>query len=197
LNLVDQHYFLDAPLSLHGLLSKRALTADNLETKEKKEAHRLLMLSGGFDHVPLRNVPGYNNLSAYVRLQAKADLGESLDYIKLDYTRYFLMCFDELVHFQANGQVTKKDFEEFFRVLSQQDKVLQNKVLSIINNPRTKAKYWMLKKFKNSQGFDWFRKKVRFKEYKILEGKKNGFSNIAECANMIDKAFLDKHSQLF
>lgn len=195
LNLVDQHYYLDAPLSLHGLFAKRASVAEDIETKEKKEAHRLLMLSGGFDHVPLRNVPGYNNLNAYIRLQAKADLGESLDYIELDYTRYFLMCFDELVHLRANGEVTNEDFEEFFRVLSQQDKVFQDKVLSVINNPRTKAKNWMTENFKNSRGFGWFRRNVRYKEYKILEGRKEGFSNIAECANMIDKTFLDKYSK--
>ena len=70
-----------------------------------------------FRHVPLRVLVVHNFIADSVLVVQKAMQG-ALDDLHLDWTQYFLRCYDEMLALKNHGVDISEESEHFFTVLS-------------------------------------------------------------------------------
>lgn len=193
LSFTDQYYYLDSPLSFHGI-SPESTTASI--TNEPKGAHlkKTQPELARFLKAPLNVFTPYNFVADALML-AKSDLGDRLNYFNLDLTGYFVNIYYSLNLLEAEGHDISGEKKEFEAVVSRQESSVQKEIKSIISNKKNRLKNRLRLKFHKHVIYQFLRDLRHFNRYKMLvvEGKKSGFTNIAECARFVGYNFLNTY----
>ncbi len=122
LNLVKDFFYLDYPLHLHGTWENSATgTVDSSRIYFQNSSEE--MLTG------LKCLT-YRNYTANSLLQAKADIGESLDYIEIDWLRFFVENYNDLRSLKRRDFQVDDDLQDFYDVLAKQPDEFQEKFRS-------------------------------------------------------------------
>ncbi|HQU84729.1 MAG TPA: glycosyltransferase family 2 protein [Pyrinomonadaceae bacterium] len=194
LNLTDNYYFLDSPLSLHGFSPVSASISVGKNSVESVSEKDKVLISR-IKKSPLKLLSPFN-LVADALLLAKDELGAKLDFIEIDFTNYIKTAAAIIQHRELEGANVAQDKKELEKLIALQTdetkKILKNDLL----HWRTKLKDNIRKKIYGSTIYDFLRKRnsAPISEQIIIEGKSAGFSNIAECGKAINKEFLEKFS---
>ncbi len=193
LNFTETYFYLDSPLSFHGI-SPQSTTASitnqpkgaNLKNTQPELAH--------FKKVPLNVFAPYNFVADALML-AKSDLGGDLDYFDLDIAGYFVNIYYNLYLLELDGHDISEENKEFSAAVGKQELSVQKEIKSIISNKKQRLKNKLRLKFHKNFIYRFLRDLRRFNRYKtvVIEGKKTGFKNIAECAGFVEYKFLSDY----
>jgi hypothetical protein len=147
-----------------------------------------------FRKVPLNIFTPYNFV-ADALMVVKSDLSDKLDYFELDLTGYFVNIYYCLHQLELEGHNISEEKKEFAEVVSRQELSVQRQVKSIISNKKNRLKNKLRLRFHKNVIYQFLRDLRHFNRYKMLvvEGKKSGFNNIAECAGIVGYNFLNNY----
>jgi glycosyltransferase involved in cell wall biosynthesis len=195
LSFTGNYYFLDSPLSFHGISSASTTSHISSESKGKtlKETQPELAI---FHKAPLEIFTPYN-FTVDAVLLAKSNLGERLDHIDLDMTGYFAEMFHQLHALELKGIDVSEETGEYFSIVEKQDPQMRKELEELVLNKRTRLVN-TLRKGIYKTGLHGPLSRLRRSATKpkqiVVEGKNNGFSNIIECAGVVDHDFLRKYA---
>ena len=193
LNLVEKYYYLDAPLSFHGISpdsTTSSITSQPKGTDLKKSQPELAV----FQKVPLDVYVPYNYV-ADALLSAKADLAEDLSFLDLDLAGYFVNIFYNLHELEVAGHDVSEENKEFTAAVADQETSVQNEINSVTLNKKNLLKNKLRLKFHKSFIYTFLsgvRNQNRNKKV-VVEGKKAGFDDITGCAKFVEYQFLDNY----
>lgn len=190
LNFTEKYYFLDSPLSFHGISPESttsSITNQPKGTDLKKKQPEL----ANFKKVPLDIYVPYNFV-ADALLLARSDLGDDLDYLDVDLTGYFINIYDGLLFLKLHGHNIAGEIEEFFAALDKQKPSVREKVNSAVSNKKSRLKNELRRKFHKNFVFQYLRdlRNSRLNQTVVIEGSKKGFKTITECAEFVEHKFL-------
>jgi glycosyltransferase involved in cell wall biosynthesis len=193
LSFTEKYYYLDSPLSFHGI-SPEGTTASITNQPKGANLKKTQPELARFKKAPLNVFTPYNFVADALML-AKSDLGEKLNYFELDLTGYFVNIYYSLNLLELEGRDISEEKKEFAEVVSQQELSVQTEVRSIISNKKNKLKNRLRLKFHKNSIYQFLRDLRHLNRYKtiIVEGKKTGFANIAECAVFVGYNFLNTY----
>jgi glycosyltransferase involved in cell wall biosynthesis len=134
-----------------------------------------------------------NNALADTYLESKKQLPRLLSDFEIDWTRYFVACWTDIIILEAYGSDVRPDIAEFQSALKQQPEEIRRRVASDVNSLmmrilrfwgyRIPRKRWLVKlgsRFTHNSRFYW--------------GDECGFSNIFEASQMLPKVSPPKRS---
>ena len=193
LSFAEKYYYLDAPLSFHGISpdsTTSSITSQPKGTDLKKSQPELAV----FKKVPLDVYVPYNYV-ADALLSAKSDLAEDLSFLDLDLTGYFVNIFYNLHELEVAGHDVSEENKEFAAVVARQETSVRNEVNSVTLNKKNLLKNKLRLKFHKSFIYNFLSEIRNLNRNKkvIIEGKKAGFENITECAKFVEYQFLDNY----
>lgn len=194
LDLTEKYYFLDSPLSLHGfspVSTSISVSKNSVESISEKDKNLISRIKKS----PLKLLSPFN-LVADALLLAKDQLGAKLDFIEIDFTNYIKTAAAIIQHRELEGANVAQDKKELEKLIALQTDEKKNILEKNLLHWRTKLKNNIRKKIYGSPIYDYLRSRnsAPISEQIIIEGKPNGFSNIAECGKTINKDFLEKFS---
>lgn len=195
LSFTEKYYYLDSPLSFHGISPESTTSTITSEPKGANLKKRQPELAR-FKKVPLNIFTPYNFV-ADALMTVKSDLSDRLDYFELDITGYFVGIYYSLHHLELEGHDISEEMKEFADVLSRQEQSVQKEVKSIISNKKNRLKNKLRLRFHKNTIYQVLRDLRHFNRYKMLvvEGEKSGFNNIAECAGIVGYNFLNNYGR--
>lgn len=191
-SFIKNYYYLDAPLSFHGISNVSTTSSISIREKELslKETQPELAV---FKKVPFKFFVPYN-FSVDAVLLAKSHLGEKLGYLDLDLTGYFIEMYQHLHASELNGNDISAESEAFSAAIREQDSQLQNQLQSLIFSKKNLLKNKFRLKFYEN-GLYRFLSRLRSPDKRvIIEGKSNDFNNIVECASFVESNFLKTYA---
>jgi len=193
LNLTEKYYYLDSPLSFHGISTESTTSSITNQPKGANLKNTQPELAA-FRKAPLNVYVPYNFVADALML-AKSDLGDDLDYFDLDIVGYFVNIYYLLRELELNKYDIYEENKEFYAAVGEQKLSVQNEIKSIISNKKNILKNKLRIKFHKSMVYQFLRDLRRFNRYKILviRGENAGFSNIAECAGFVEYKFLNSY----
>ena len=193
LSFTDKYYYLDSPLSFHGI-SPESTTASITNEPKGANLKKTQPELAAFKKVPLNVFTPYNFVADALML-VKFDLADKLDCFELDLTGYFVNIYYCLHQLELEGHDISEEKKEFYSVVSRQESSVQTKVNSIISNKKNRLKNKLRLRFHKHVIYQLLRDLRHFNRYKmlVLEGKKMGFDNIAECARFVGYNFLNTY----
>jgi GT2 family glycosyltransferase len=195
LSFTENYYYLDSPLSFHGISTASTTSHISSESKGKtlKETQPELAI---FHKAPLEIFTPYN-FTVDAVLLAKSDLGERLDYIDLDMTGYFAQMSHQLHALELKGIDVSEETGEYLSVVGQQEPQMRKELEGLVLNKKTR----LINRLRSGiykTGLHGPLSRLRRSATKAkqitVEGKRNGFSNIIECAGVVDNDFLRKYA---
>jgi glycosyltransferase involved in cell wall biosynthesis len=195
LSFTENYYYLDSPLSFHGISPASTTSHISSESKGKtlKETQPELAI---FHKAPLEIFTPYN-FTVDAVLLAKSDLGERLDYIDLDMTGYFAEMFHQLHALELKGIDVSEETGEYLSLVGKQEPHMRKELEELVLNKKSRS----VNKLRSGiykTGLHGPLSKLRRLLTKpgnlVIEGKNNGFSNIIECAGILDNDFLLKYA---
>jgi hypothetical protein len=195
LSFTENYYYLDSPLSFHGISPASTTSHISSESKGKtlKETQPELAI---FHKAPLEIFTPYN-FTVDAVLLAKSDLGERLDYIDLDMTGYFAEIFHQLHALELKGIDVSEETREYLSLVGKQEphmrKELEESVLNKKNRSINKLRSGIYKTGLHGP-LSKLRRLLTKPGNLVIEGKNNGFGNIIECAGIVDNDFLLKYA---
>lgn len=192
-NFAEKYYYLDAPLSFHGISpgsTTASITSQPKGIELKKSQPELAV----FKKVPLSVYVPYNYV-ADALLAAKSDLGDDLSYLDLDWSGYFVNIFYNLHEMERIGYDMSGENAEFSAAVAAQTPDVQRKITAVTQNKKNILKNKMRIKFYNNFIYNFLRnvRGLTREKLVVVEGKNAGFNNIVECAKVVDYQFLDKY----
>jgi len=193
LSEVNNYTYIDDILMLGGV-GKESIGAAQAYNRGKssvrftEEFHGEKILS----HVPLK-APVVANFDAETLLRVKKLMPERFSSIDLDWSRYFILCYKQILFHQKTGVDVSKDSKEFFDVLSKQPLAFQTKVRFATMGYKQKLALKdivrrIIYNFPMFIGLNYFlpyplRKMM---PAAVIRGEDAGFSNILECVRKLD-----------
>jgi len=194
LNFTEQYYYLDSPLSFHGASPES--TTRSISNKVKGANLRDTQPElARFSKVPLDIFIPYNFV-ADALLTAKSHLDNSLNYLDLDLTGYFVNMHRYIHALEFEGNNMSDEYKEFSSVLSKQNSQMQKEINSVILGKKNSVKNNLRRKFHKTVVYRFLRNLrdlVNYNNLLTIEGRKIGFNSITECAKFIDRDFLKKY----
>ncbi len=192
LNLTDKYYFLNSPLSFHGVSSASttvSISKSNKKDKSSNNSSSIMQLN----NAPLKTFTPINFVVDAI-LEAKFKLGSDLDYIQLEYTNYIRMLLGIIYNRELAGADVAAEKAEIKEFIALQDKEIRQELKSDVLNWKTVLKNFLRSKIYNTKIYDLLMKRHNAPVHPqlIIEGRENGFSNIEECGQVVGKEFLDK-----
>lgn len=194
LSFTEKYYYLDAPLSFHGI-SPEGTTASITNEPKGANLKKTQPELARFQKAPLDIFTPYNFVADALML-AKSDLGEKLNYFELDLTGYFVNVYYSLNSLELEGRDISDENKEFTSILSRQESMIQREVKSIISSKKNRLKNKLRLKFHKNSIYQFLRNLRHLNKYKtvVVEGRQSGFDNIAECAEFVGYNFLDNYA---
>jgi hypothetical protein len=195
LSFTENYYFLDSPLSFHGISSASTTSHISSESKGRtlKETQPELAI---FHKAPLEIFTPYN-FTVDAVLLAKSHLGERLDHIDLDMTGYFAEMFHQLHALELKGIDVSEETGEYLSIVEKQGPQMRKELEELVLNKKSKL-INRLRKVIYKTGLhaplSRLRRSATNPKQIVVEGKRNGFSNIIECAGIVDNDFLRKYA---
>ena len=195
LNFTEKYYYLDSPLSFHGI-SPQSTTSSITNQPKGANLKNTQPELAAFKKAPLRVFAPYNFVADALML-AKSDLGDDLDYFDLDIAGYFVNIYYVLRELELNRHDISEENKEFYAAAGEQEASVQKEIKSIISNKKNIFKNKLRLKFQKTFVYQFLRDLRRFNRYKtlVIEGKKTGFKNIAECAGFVEYEFLNNYER--
>ena len=194
LSFTEKYFFLDSPLSFHGISPQSATASITNQPKgtELKTAQPELAV---FRQAPLKNIFVNYNFVADALMLAKSDLSRRLDYFDLDMTGYFVTIYNNFYLLEQSGRDTTEEKREFFAAVERQKSNIREEIKSAISNKKNILKNKLELNFYTGFIYQFLRDLRRFKFSKnlVIKGNKMGFSNIAECAELVEHKFLKSY----
>lgn len=194
LGLTDTYFYLDSPLAFHGISPgsttssiSNALDGVDLKKRQPELAH--------FREVPVELYVPYN-FSADALLLAKCDLRPELDSIDLDLTGYFKNIYIQLCDLEVLGADVTRLEAALHSAIDEQPAAVRDKVRSFLHAPTMRTKRSMrLRLSRSKKVYSLFRKVLNRKESisTFFSGAQNGFTDIAQCAALVDEGFLREY----
>jgi glycosyltransferase involved in cell wall biosynthesis len=182
---------IDEPLHLQGVFAEGIGSTTIFNRGEpSREFAREFDDSKLLRHVPLQ-APVVSNYIAETLLMAKEKLPSKLGKYDIDWTRYFINCWDDVSTHEKNGVNVASDREEFLRVLAEQPPPVQSGVRTAIDSSRREPliKQSVRKLINRSAVLTKFESMVRGRSNGstplIVPGADAGFDNILECARQL------------
>jgi hypothetical protein len=142
--------------------------------------------------VPLRAQVGINFV-ADTLMRARAVAPGNLEDVHLNWARYFATCYAGLLVFRDQGIDVTAEIDEFWQVLAQQSVRLQQDVRAALAHRQSHLFRRQARRLVNASALlrsleQRLRPSLRRTSELVLLGSEYGFSNIAECADMVDTA---------
>lgn len=125
-SMVDEIAVFDAPLFVHGFSKD---SSSSVDSKEKKKAFRKMFPTDFADSDKLLELSGTSWLPTLIK--AKEDLSPDLDYLTIDWSRYFIKSYEGILSEELSGFDTQEERAEFFSVLKKQDEELQKRMSTL------------------------------------------------------------------
>lgn len=193
LSFTEKYFYLDAPLSFHGI-SPEGTTASITDEPKGANLKKRQPELAQFKKAPIDVFTPYNFV-ADALMTAKSDLGDRLGYFELDLTGYFVNIYYELNLSESEGRDVAEERKQFAAALAEQEPGVQREVKSIISNKKNRFKNSVRLKFEKNAVYQFLRDLRHFNRRKnlVVEGKKNGFADIAECAQVVGSNFLNDY----
>ncbi len=188
LRFAEKYVYIDRPMSLYGWWQgsfSSAVMQQNLQAVQ-----RLVSADEKLHGVPMQ-MRLWSNLFASSLLMVQKYLTENTTGFQLNWTRYFINCFNEIQAVKERGLDVTALEQEFNATLAAQPDEIRTKVQQAFQRQQTKSVRTRLRETINRWPV-WFRweAKLRPKLQKdravLLHGKQLGFHNIAECASQMD-----------
>ena len=194
LNLTDRYYFLDSPLSFHGV-SPVSATVSIVNNDPKKSSETDAKLVSQIKRSPVKILTPINFVADAIIL-AKSRLGEELDYISLNFTKYIRTLLYIIRNKELADLNVKREKKELAEFINKQDEQTKKILKSDVLHWRTKLRDGIRLKIYKTKLYELMMKRhPKPKHYRlVIEGESSGFRNILECANFVDNKFLDKYS---
>jgi GT2 family glycosyltransferase len=195
LSFTENYYYLDSPLSFHGISPASTTSHISSESKGKtlKETQPELAI---FHKAPLEIFTPYN-FTVDAVLLAKSQLGERLDHIDLDMTGYFAEMFHQLHALELKGIDVSEETREYLSLVGKQEPQMRKELRELVLNKKTglinKARIGIYRTGLHGP-LSKLRQLLTKPRNLVIEGKDNGFSNIIECAGVVDNDFLRKYA---
>lgn len=194
LHTVEDFVFLDYPLHIHGAWQSSSTTTIDGSKKYYKASEEELL-------VPVKC---YTNevFAANAMMQAKNDVGDELDYIEIDWTKFFPKVYRDVMDMKSVGVDVSEDLENFDRALSAMPEDFQEKVRANLPSNLQLKKNKLIHNVKRllRPVYSKLGMKRRINEKRrrsnapfFIAGEEAGFKNILECARMMDRDWLEKN----
>jgi len=191
LTCTNRYFYLDSPLALHGF--SKGSTTQFTDAEELKRFFLKFSADRNITHSPLKFIT-FNTMLTEAFLQAKADLGDSLDFIDLDWRNYYLKCYRDLLTLSVIGIDVSEQMKDFFSVVKYKNKELARELNSLTNKLKIKITQTIRKKNRHSK-FANLVKTIQNRSDILIRGSQAGFKDIAECARTINENFLGQYKQ--
>lgn len=195
LNFTESYYYLDSPLAFHGISSESTTSSITRQTRGKtlKDTQPELAV---FQKVPMELLTPYN-FTVDAVLLAKSHLDGYLDYVNVDMTGYFVEIFRQLHALELNGIDISEETKEYASLVKKQDPERQKELERLVLNRKTRFINLLRRDIHRAHlraPLARLRRWLTSPKNIVLEGKLNGFSNIIECAEIVDNNFLLKYA---
>ena len=187
---IDIYYHLSEPLLVWSRWSRNATASLNMKGDSLRQHYEKQLNGESLRYVPLK-YPLQLNCGANAALHAKNDLGKTLGYLNIDWSKYFIKQYEYLSYLQEVGVNTKREFEEFNQTVAKQPPELQKSIesqLSLTNSLlKTKIKKFIRKNAPSvAQTLIQIFKLNSSEKIKIVKGNEINFRNFLECAEYLD-----------
>lgn len=194
LNLIERYMYVDYPLHLHGAWQNSATnTLDGARKYYKASEEDLL--------VPFRC---YTNktFGANALLLAAREIGEELDFIKIDRSVFFRAVYSELLDMKKVGVDVSEEINNFFEALEKMPQEFQQSFylqlpskLQISKDKLISSAKSVLRPIYQKTGLSAVineTRKNKLSESFLLKGSEAGFGSILEFAGKMDKNWLNE-----
>lgn len=181
LNLARKYCVIDEPLYVHCVWEGSTTSGEQSIFQKYAEERKL-------DYVPLKKLLSEPNYITNATLRAKSDWGAGFAQIPLDWSYYFISSYREIKYKQAKNVDVSEELDEFEQALLEQDEQLQKKVKLAMSGYDT-ITYRLRARLKDSILGNTLLK-LKHQRVKVFDG----FNDIAESAEVIDDAFLQKYA---
>ncbi len=186
LGLVGEYYHLNEPLLAWSKWSKNATTSPNLRGEVLRQQLEQTLGGAVLEHVPLKFAFPYNCTQNSL-LQARNDL-LATDYLKTDWSLYFIINHEQLTQLGDFGLDTTAEFREFNVSLNAQAPDVQACVRAAT------SKFTSRVKGKIRRDFPWLKtilssllRESGSEKPIIVQGEKASFSDFLESAEYLDR----------
>ena len=187
MSLVDEYYYLNSPLSIHGF-SKTSLTS--IASVEKlKEFVRENREHLEHQHVPLSFYTPANQV-ADVILRAKSAMGDDLSDIEITWDGYYRKCLIDLQGLIMEGCDMSAEMSEFWDVVESYDSGLKKDLWKDTYSIKRQGYVFLNNTARRLRLYNLLKRLTRDSPQRLIPGKSLGFSDINECASAINKEFL-------
>ena len=181
--MVESYHCLDEPLLVWSNWEGNA-TASAQRTENKIRDHYERLLNGKeLAHTPLKFALAMN-CGANAILEAASGLGNGL--ADVDWVTYFVRTYENFIYLKSVGVNTEREEAEFVVVIKCQPEEIRSKVQKEISGMLFSAKAFLnsrmpgvaakMRKVLNRRALD---------EMKVVEGRKAGFSNVADASRCV------------
>lgn len=193
LYVVDSYVLLDYPFHLHSFWEQSATTTLNgnrkyyKNSKEKRLVPAEIYTTGAF--------------TANALLHAKNDVGQELNYLKIDWTTFFIKTYEELMTLERLGIDISEDLYNFRAVLGEMPLEAQKKINSTLPTALQNIKSNFIDGIKQRLRPLYSRlglndiindKRMKNGSAFFMKGEKHNFSNILELARKMNRKWLDE-----
>jgi hypothetical protein len=202
---VGTYCWLDTPLTIFGRWSRSLGSSLAVRRWEAGPAYlQQFPKEATFDTVPLR-MPTATNMFAESLLQAKGALGGELAGLELNWERYFVRVFRELVYQRTQGADVTEDLKSLRAALTMHREPMRHVTTAAIEQLDREYRYsWRLaaRRLVNQVPLlGWLESALRppMKSEEgglIVRGREVGFSNILECARAWGRLLVEDRAQI-